>query len=379
MKIDPYKHEESWFNWKVKVCNGIPNINKTNSNLIINYLNDMEQGINISSKNKKGARSYPRLNNLKQRMVFLVKEFESRFKIKSVLEITEEQLHEYFNAMRKGEIKTKDGKIYKSVADYVKIFKAFWHWHMKVSKKKGKRLDDITEDLDTRSEKPKWVYLDEEQIRRLADNARYEYKVLFLFLFDTGIRAPTELMNIKVSDLFNDCKELQIRDEVSKTFGRKIKLMICSELLREYIKINNLKDSDVLFDIVPGSVNKYLKRRTKKLFGSGKSLAGENYNNITMYDFRHISCCYWLPKYPTEQALKYRFGWKSSDKIHYYSEMLGMKDTISDEDLFDDKTKPLVTKLKDENQFLREEMALMKEQMKLILEKVEGFVGKVRG
>ena len=134
MRIDPYKHEEKWFNWKAKVCKGIPDISKTNSNLIINYLNDMEQGINISNKNKKGARSYPRLNNLKQRMIFLTREFESRFKIKSLLEITEKQLHEYFNAMRKGEIKTKDGKKYKSVADYIKIFKAFWHWHMKVSK-----------------------------------------------------------------------------------------------------------------------------------------------------------------------------------------------------------------------------------------------------
>lgn len=379
MKIDPYKHEERWFNWKIKVSNGIPKINKTNSKLILNYLNDMEQGLNISTKNKKGARSYPRLNNLKQRMIFLTKEFESRFKIESLSEVTEKQLHEYFNAMRKGEIKTKDGKVYKSVADYVKIFKAFWHWHMKVTKKKTKkRIDDLTEDLDTRTEKPKWVYLDEEQVRKLIDNARYDYKVLMMFLFDTGIRAPTELMNIRVSDLFNDCKELQIRDEISKTFGRKIKLMICSELLKEYIKINNLKDSDVLFDINPASVNKYLKRRTKKLFGSGKSLAGEFYENLTMYDFRHISCCYWLPKYPTEQALKYRFGWKSSDKIHYYSEMLGMKDTISEEDLFDNKTKPIIIKLEDENKSLREEMDLMKEQMKQILELVEGMCERIR-
>ena len=50
-----------------------------------------------------------------------------------------------------------------------------------------------------------------------------------MFLFDSGIRSPTELMNVKVSDLFNDFKELNIREEISKTFGRRIKLMICSE------------------------------------------------------------------------------------------------------------------------------------------------------
>jgi len=378
MKIDPYKHEERWHSWKAKVCQGIPNISKTNSKIIMSYLTDMEKGINISKTNKKGARSYPRLNNLKQRMVFLSKVFEERFEVKNLFEIKEEQLHEYFDAMRKGEVRTQRGEVYKSVGDYVKVFKAFWHWHMKVNRKNGnKRVEDLTEDLDTRREKPKWVYMDEMQVRQFADNARYEYKVLIMFLFDTGIRAPGELMNIRVSDLFDDCKELQIREEVSKTFGRKIKLMICSEILREYIKINNLSGGDVLFDIIPASVNKYLKRRAQKIFGSGKSMAGEYYNKISMYDFRHISCCYWLPKYPTEQALKYRFGWKKSDKIHYYSEMLGMKDTISEEDLFDSKTKTELTKIHDENQYLRDEMNEMKEQMKLVLERVGGMVVRV--
>ena len=107
---------------------------------------------------------------------------------------------------------------------------------MKVSKKKSIRVNDITEDLDTRREKPKWVYLDEEQVRKLAYNSKYDYKVLMMFLFDTGIRAPTELMNVKVSDLSQDCKELNIKDEISKTFGRRIKLMLCSELVKRYIK-----------------------------------------------------------------------------------------------------------------------------------------------
>ena len=48
------------------------------------------------------------------------------------------------------------------------------------------------------------------------------------FLFDTGIRAPTEMMNIKVSDLSlmenSNNYELNIRAAISKTFGRKIKL-----------------------------------------------------------------------------------------------------------------------------------------------------------
>jgi len=260
------------------------------------------------------------------------------------------------------------------------VFKAFWHWHQKINKKNGNTILDITEDLDARQEKPQWVYLNEEQIKKLCDNAKYEYKVLIMFLFDTGIRSPTELINIKVSDLYQDCKELHIREEISKTFGRKIKLMLCSDLLKDYIKYKELKESDHLFFISPTVVNRYLKRLAVRVLGDVKSLAGQKYSELTMYDFRHCSCCYWLPRYKSESALKYRFGWKKSDKIHYYSEMLGMKDTISEEDLLVDTTKTEIERKLDksekEKEVMQERMKGMEEQMKTILKMVEGMCGK---
>jgi len=75
--------------------------------------------------------------------------------------------------MRSGEIKTRENKVYKSVQDYAKNFKAFWHWHQKVNRKKGIDIPDITVDLDTSGTKPDWVYLNEEQIRELCDKAKY--------------------------------------------------------------------------------------------------------------------------------------------------------------------------------------------------------------
>lgn len=148
-------------------------------------------------------------------------------------------------------------------------------------------------------------------------------------------------MNLRVSDLYNDFKELHIRDEIVKkgSFGRKVKLMLCSDMIRGYVSINGLKNNDRLFDISPKTVNQYLQRLAKKVLGDEISLAGETYSNLTMYDFRHCACCYWLPRYKSESALKYRFGWKKSDKIHYYSELLGMKDTISEDDMLIDVTK----------------------------------------
>ena len=149
----------------------------------------------------------------------------------------------------------------------------------------------------------------------------------------------------------------------------------------EYIKNKELNPEDQLFPISPSSTNKYLKNLANKVFGDKESPAGEIYCNLTMYDFRHISCCYWLPRYKSESALKYRFGWKKSDKIHYYSELLGMKDTIQEEDLLDDITKTelekRLTKTERQNVLLREKMNNMEGQMKGILELIDGMIRKV--
>lgn len=158
-------------------------------------------------------------------------------------------------------------------------------------------------------------------------------------MYDTGIRAPTELLNIKVSDIQKHPKheyyELNIRDETSKTFGRKIKLLLCLDMVNKYIKDSHLDKNDYLFDIKPATINKYFKRMGQKLF---------DIKDLTMYDFRHSSACYWLPRYPTESGMKYRFGWKRTDMIHYYTEFLGMKDTITQEDLIDGDEKTLIQK-----------------------------------
>ncbi len=102
-----------------------------------------------------------RLNSLKLRMIFLAKGFEKRCE-KSLIEISEKELFQFFLDMRQGRITRKDGKIYLSTADYAKDFRAFWHWWQKVNRKESKDISDITIDLDVSKHKPKWVYLTEE-------------------------------------------------------------------------------------------------------------------------------------------------------------------------------------------------------------------------
>ncbi len=372
MKIDPYNHKEKYLAWKIAINGRIPNISEENSRLLLDYILDMEHGLNVASSSKKGARSYIRLNNLKQRAIYLIRQFEERYSLTDVTKISERTLHEFFTGMKNGLIRRYDGEIYRSPTDYVKVFKAFWHWHQKVNRKKGIEIQDISVDLDTSKDKPEWVYLSEDQVKKLVENAIYDYKVLIMFLYDTGIRAPTELINIRVSDICNDFKELNIRDEISKTFGRRIKLMLCSHILREYVANKGLKSDDYLFSKEPKVMNRYLKRLATRILGDGESQAGQKYSQLTMYDFRHCSCCYWLPKYKSESALKFRFGWKKSDKIHYYSEMLGMTDTISENDLLVDLTKTEIEKrlIKSENEkeVLMDRVQALEAQMQKLLQ-----------
>lgn len=344
MKIDLYGHEERYLRWKgIASKKGFieEDLTGPNSKVLINYIFDMEIGANVSNRNKKGARSYPRLNNIRQRLSQILRMLQERG-VEDITKVNEKAITSFFSDMRKGIIKTNKGGIYKSASDYTKIFKAFWHWWVKVNRKAGKIIPDITEDLDARSdEKPDWVYLNDGQIDTLLKSADPRYKPLLAFLFDSGSRV-TEALSLRTKDVSEDEKNevwVDIPNEVSKTFGRKIKLILCGKDLIKYIKEGGLKDDDLLFPFSAPMVNKYLNQLGKELFGEGYSKAGERYSKLTMYDFRHCSSCYWIKRYKTNGNLMYRFGWKSEKYIHYYSEFLGMKDPIKQEDLYIDITK----------------------------------------
>lgn len=341
----------------------------------------MERGINVAKGSKKGGRSYRRLNGLRQRMIFLAKAFQERFGLTSVTDVTEEQIHDFFFGMRSEQIRKQDGGRYRSTGDYVKDFKSFWHWHMKAQKKQGKQVNDICEELDNTTEKPPWVYLTHKDVQWLCNNAKYEYRVLMMFLHDSGIRPPGELINVKVSDLSEDCTKLQIHDEVSKTFERTITLLLCPSVLRDYIRMKKLQEDGYLFPICPPVVNRYLRRLATRLLGEKQSLAGTKYSRLTMYDFRHSSACYWLPRYKSESALKYRFGWKKSEMIHYYTEFLGMRDTITEDDLHVGMERTEIERRLETSEkercLLDEQLRSMQREMDKMLQVVKALVEKV--
>ncbi len=398
MKYDPHNNEKRFkkfeeekkfigFNGKTY---GVIQLSDLNTKLIHEYLEDMKAGAYTF---RKKPIKYARLNNIKQRLVWITKKLEDTYQLKNMCNLEQKQCLDFFNVlMREGEIKTIQNKKYTSVDSYVNVFCAFWHWFMRkanslsveeVAEQKNKKVElsyietwrynnpdkmikDITIYVDNSKVKENtFVYFTIDDMRKLAKRSKFEYRVLMWFLFDSGIRSPTELMNVRVSDLEpmenSNNYELDIREETSKTFGRKIKLMLCSELLKDYITDKKLKDDDYLFTTKPRIVNQYFKRLFKKTFGNYKTKGGKEISEITSYDFRHSSSCYWIPRYKSESALKYRFGWKKSDMVHYYSKTLGMKDTIAEEDLLLDSE--ATTKLEKELEIQKKERAIMQDKI----------------
>jgi len=343
MKKDIYGHEGRYTRWKDSVLkHGEPELTKKNSDILLKFIFDMEAGINISTTSKKGGRSPHRLNAVRGKLSQIFRMLEER-KVKDVTKIPREKLIGFFSEMRSGKILTAKGTKYKSTGDYAKAFKAFWHWWMKFNrlKKESVIIQDLTEDLDSKDdEKPKWTYLDEKQMSLLLKNSVEKYVPLFEFIYDSGARV-TETFSLLGRDISKERGGIyvNIREEIAKSIGRKIKLKLSGDIVLKYIKENKIEENDLLFPFSAPVINRYLRELCKKLFGDGISKAGGKYSNFTLYDLRHNSSCFWIQRYKTNSMMMYRFGWKSEKYIHYYSEFLGMKDEIRDEDMYVDITK----------------------------------------
>lgn len=104
MRKDIYKSKERYLNWRKRVKDGIPDISKTNSDLLKRYLNDMEMGINTGNCGIKGPRSYARLNTLRQRIAFFMNKTQETFNLTDITKLEEEQIHTILAMMRNGEI-----------------------------------------------------------------------------------------------------------------------------------------------------------------------------------------------------------------------------------------------------------------------------------
>ncbi len=339
MKRDAYKFVERWETWKQNNFKSMKGIRRQDHALLIKFLKDMELGLN-TPVGLNGKRSSGTLLNLSSHNLFFLRNFK-----KPLINLTKKDLHELQDKIDNGIIKKRNNQPFKQFGNYIKDFKVFWHWLQRTKKVKN----DITIDISAKTSKPDWVYLDEEQIKKFFNKLNFDMRVICWFMYDSGARV-TESNSLKVENFSNEFTQVDIPDEVSKTFGRTINLKICSQYLKEYVAEHKLQPSDYLFRKGLFGMNKYLKYWCGKIFGKDKVSSPKAkglYGHFTLYDIRHNSSCYWLNRYPTHKGIMYRFGWKNADKIEYYSAFLGVQDELTDNDMVIGEDKNKIYKLED--------------------------------
>lgn len=366
--------QSEWIELQKKVQEkGLYGANQTNTNHTLDFLADLELGINVNRE--RGGRSPGRLITVVRRMSTICYMIEKEYgKNKDITTLTEREVLNLFNKVRTGEMPGKRGRI-KDVRSFAETMSQFWKWWVKKNKRDKIIIPDITESLDTKNDyKPPWVLLTEKELHTIAEHCKPDYKALLWFMIDSGVR-PQEMSQIRVNDISKDSEGVtwcDIRHEIAKkgSFGRKIKLIVCDQLLWRYIKREQLSPEQRLFTISKEAAKKYLQRRAIKLFGDKKSPARDHYKNISLYDLRHNAAIYWRQRYKNFNSYTYRMGWKDPSRAYYYDEFLGHKDTLQEEDLLVDTTVPKLEKElveeRKKRELLEEQLSELNKRMELI-------------
>jgi len=366
MKRDLFNHRSQWENWKEQLTPKYieEGLTKENSKLMINYLLDLEKGVNIPKTARKGARDIKTVNRLRSKIGQIFKLLQKEG-INDISKIKEKQLTNFFYNWSKTHS-----------PDYAKRFKAFWHWWMTKNRREGNLLPDLTEDLNTVALNGKsesnFVWLTKEEFDELRSYFEEDKQTLLLFCFDSLIRAPTELFSLKVENVYQKNGEvwIEIPNEISKTIGRKFNLVYSGGMILDYIKRNEKQPEDYLFEGISYlTLNSELQKVAKQIFGDRKSEGGEFFKKITLYDLRHSGAIHFRQLFQkTGQSLdllRERGGWSDFKMINYYTKRLGLDGHIQKEKhlIEEDKTKieKELEKLKKENQSIKKFLPLLKQ------------------
>lgn len=349
---------------------GVERLSKINSSLIIEYLEDMETGNNTAKGSKKGKRSYAQLLKLKGYMIILISKLQSRG-ITDIRKTTDKEITKLFSDMEAGILRKQNGEKYGDISTGVKVFKAFWHWHIKVNRKKGIAISDITEDLSSSpTVEAKFVYITKEQLDEMMPYFDKKEQTILMFVFDSLIRAPTELSSLRVKDIYEEDGEVcvNIPNDISKVRGRNFNLLSSGKAVIEYIQENKLKPDDYLFSYSNEYLNFKMQKVASQLWEDKVShpKAGEKYNKITLYDLRHSGVIHLRimakdnPQDVSLDAIRERGGWTDFKMLNYYSRFIGIDGKISKVGIM---TKKERNKLESEVEKLRNKIKQVQSQI----------------
>lgn len=355
----------------------------TDEELLLIFSNDWRIGNNVNNKVSKGKRSERTIERVVCSTKVILHHLQLRFGVKRLLDLEPLTYLKFVNELREGKVFYRHNGIKKpyGLSGLVK-FNAFWRWLMRYCEREGLIIPDVTRNVDISTEKPAWVFIPQEiYLDRFVNSANKWYTSFLLFSYDTGAR-PQELLNIKVCDLLKEqtAKEdytfVNIHRNIKKrSFERNIQLTLSKEAIKEFVKDNDLKPDDLLFNKKNHTINRYLKNLANKLFEDRVSKGRKEFKKICIGDIRHNACCYWLQTSMLEKNMKYRFGWKKSDKIWYYSEFLGLKGEVCETTILTDNKRTTlernVEKITKENDMLKMQYNQLQENVSEIMLQIQ--------
>lgn len=329
-KIDVFNHKRIFENWKEqltpKYIEG--EMTRANSKIFISYLDYLSRTKSLGYVNR---------NRSKLKSIFLGLQKKG---VNDVSKVTEKQVNDYFYEWC---------KIHS--VDYVKRFMAFWNWWKKENRRNSIIVQDIILYLkdfkQNTNRESNFVWLTKDEFDKFRSYFDEDKQTIFLFCFDTIIRAPTELLSLKVENIYEKNGEVwvEIPNEISKTIGRKFNLVYSGKAVGDFIKRHELKSHDYLFSFSPQLFNQEMQSVAVQIWEDKKSEGGEFYKNITLYDLRHSGAIHFRQLFQkTGQSLdllRERGGWSDFKMINYYTKRLGLDGHIQKEKLLleEDKTK----------------------------------------
>jgi len=350
-KKDVYNHAKNFESWRGQLTPKYleEGLNKENSKFFVDYFKWLGE---------RKSQGYVNRNRCKIKSVFKGLQDSG---VVDISKATIKQVEDYFFEWK------KQGHS----VDYAKRWNAFWNWWKQQNRREGKVVLDLSVNLkDMQNEgegESNFVWITKEEFDKFRKYFDEDKQTILLFLFDTLIRFPTELLSLREENIFEKNGEVwvDIPKEISKTIGRKFNLVYSGEAVLKYIEKHKKEQGDYLFELSPTMFNQEMQKIAKQIWKDRKSEGGDFYKNITGYDLRHSGSIHFRQLFQkTGQSLdllRERGGWSDFKMINYYTKRLGLDGHISKEKLL----------LEEDKSKMEKELEIMKAQMKKYLPVLE--------
>lgn len=285
---------------------------------------------------------------------------------KPIQGLTEKDATDFYINLEDDVILRKNGKPYTAEAKntFLRSLKTYARW---LSEEKG-LLDykKVGRWIKPLKEEHNIAALTKEEIELMAANAQQRTQALIWTLFDTGARAQ-ELLNIRLCDIekVNDTTEtylkITLREEFSKTNGRKISCRMCYPSLAPYLKKRKQeggREDEPIFKMTYNALRLTIQKAAKK--------AGIK-KKVSPHILRHSAATYY-GSFLSDLQLAYRFGWALADStmVRRYVDRHRILEDSADKAVKQHR----MGELQEENERMKLQLEAVQEQMAEMLSRV---------